>query len=285
MKLVELKCKNCGGLLKVEEGTVDIHCGYCQTDYKLDDEVQHVKYDEMEQTGYDFEKGRIKAKQEHEEELARQKVEAQQAAIKAERTAKNKKWIILAWIFLFPFMLTYWIWAKSKMSTKAKVITTCILWIMFFIVAASSPDSSTTNTATTNNTESSKTDNDTRVFTATYVLEGGKTGDYGRIVTLNKDSDMPVDKYLYKVPAGKYVASTTNAKMSAFSIVKDAIAIDEDNGQYPEYLELVGQGQYLLTAGDNDFNGHATKQVEVQIAEDESISIPGDEDIILKKYE
>ena len=65
MKLVELECQNCGAALKVEEGTNNVTCPYCKATYKLDDEVQHVKYDDMENSGYEFEKGRIKAQKEH----------------------------------------------------------------------------------------------------------------------------------------------------------------------------------------------------------------------------
>ena len=65
MKLVELECKNCGGNLKVEEGTDIVTCPYCNATYKIDDEVKHVKYEDMENSGYEFEKGRIKARKEH----------------------------------------------------------------------------------------------------------------------------------------------------------------------------------------------------------------------------
>lgn len=64
MKLVELECQNCGAALKVEEGTNNISCPYCNATYKLDDEAQHIKYDDMENSGYEFEKGRIKAQKE-----------------------------------------------------------------------------------------------------------------------------------------------------------------------------------------------------------------------------
>ena len=64
MKLVEMKCKNCGATLKVESEQIDIECNYCHAKYKLDDEVQHVKYDDMEQAGYEFEKGKIRARKE-----------------------------------------------------------------------------------------------------------------------------------------------------------------------------------------------------------------------------
>ncbi len=65
MKLVELECQNCGAALKIEEGADIVTCPYCNASYKLDDEVKHVKYDDMENSGYEFEKGRIKAQKEH----------------------------------------------------------------------------------------------------------------------------------------------------------------------------------------------------------------------------
>lgn len=111
-----------------------------------------------------------------------------------------------------------------------------------------------------------------------YTITGGETGEYGKIVTLNKDTDMPVEKYLYKLPAGTYKVTTTDEKMASFFIVKDEIIIDEDNVDYPENLDYVSTDGYLMTAGDDDFNGKAKKEVVVTIAEDESISIPPDGD-------
>lgn len=109
-----------------------------------------------------------------------------------------------------------------------------------------------------------------------YTITGGSTL-HGTVVTLNADTDMPVDKYLYKLPAGTYKVTTTNEKMAAFSIVKDEITIEEGNTEYPETLNYVSD-QYLMTAGEDDFNGHAVKELTVTIGEDESISIPTDGD-------
>lgn len=167
MKLVELKCKNCGAVLKVQPDSIDIHCEHCKANYKLDDEAQHIKYDDMEKTGYDYERGRIKAKQEHEEEKRRQKLEAQQATIKAERDAKMKKWIILAWIFLFPFMFTYWLWAKSTMEKKYKIILTVGVWLFFIIVAASSR-ANNQKSPSTNKTANATTTDVFEAFTKRY---------------------------------------------------------------------------------------------------------------------
>ena len=64
MKLVEMKCKNCGAQLKVDLEQKHTYCQFCGAEFHIDDEVQHIHYDNMEQAGYDFEKGRIKAQQE-----------------------------------------------------------------------------------------------------------------------------------------------------------------------------------------------------------------------------
>ena len=64
MKLVEMKCKNCGAQLKVDVEKNHSYCQFCGTEFKIDDEVKHVKYDNMEQSGYEFEKGRMRAQKE-----------------------------------------------------------------------------------------------------------------------------------------------------------------------------------------------------------------------------
>lgn len=87
MKLVELKCKNCGATLKVKPNSNDIHCEHCKANYKLDDEVQHIKYDDMEKAGYDYEKGKQKARQEHEQ---RKKIEADKQKIEKIRKSQTK---------------------------------------------------------------------------------------------------------------------------------------------------------------------------------------------------
>ena len=88
MKLVEMKCKNCGAVLKVEAGSDDVRCEHCKAHYKLDDEAKRVKYVDMEAAGYEYEKGRLKARIEHEETLAAKRA---QAAYDAETSPKSKQ--------------------------------------------------------------------------------------------------------------------------------------------------------------------------------------------------
>lgn len=57
MQLKELKCKNCGANVKVDENAVQVKCEFCHTTFAVGDAYQD---------GYRFEKGRIKA---HDEKL------------------------------------------------------------------------------------------------------------------------------------------------------------------------------------------------------------------------
>ena len=66
MKLVELKCKNCGNTLKINENFSSdiITCEYCHTSFKIDNESKKIKILDAKEFGYEFEKGRMKAKNE-----------------------------------------------------------------------------------------------------------------------------------------------------------------------------------------------------------------------------
>ena len=69
MKLVQVKCANCGAIMMVPEGSNRVQCDYCDSWFTIDDEADHVKFDNAKQAGYDFERGRIRAQK---EEAARQ---------------------------------------------------------------------------------------------------------------------------------------------------------------------------------------------------------------------
>ena len=64
MKLVELKCPNCGAELGEDPSGRAAYCGYCGAKLIVDDEIQRVKYDNPEDAGYRFELGRIRAQRE-----------------------------------------------------------------------------------------------------------------------------------------------------------------------------------------------------------------------------
>lgn len=155
MKLVEMKCKNCGANLKVNPEDKDVKCTFCNTSFKIDDEVKHIKYDDMEQSGYEFEKGKIRAREEAKQAKIDEKNAILQAQYEEEKRKKNLKWWIIGWIFFFPIPLTILIW-RSKWNQKTKIIVTAVLWGGFLIIGALSPSDTTstqTNNTNGNNTE------------------------------------------------------------------------------------------------------------------------------------
>lgn len=156
MKLVEMKCKNCGNVLKLEPEQKDIDCEYCHAKYKLDDEVQHIKYDDMEQAGYEMEKGKIRARKEAKEEIEYEKQLRQQAIKEEEMRKKNLKWWILGWIFMFPIPLTILIW-RSKWDKNKKIICTIALWVIILIIGYASPNEPTNNGNNTNEVQENET--------------------------------------------------------------------------------------------------------------------------------
>lgn len=149
MKLLEMKCKNCGALLKVEEDAKYIECQYCNTKYKLDDEVQHIKYDNMEKSGYEFEKGRIRAQQE--QKRAQSNYNNLNNVNNTSKKKNNKTfWLILAWIFLLPFTATYFIAKNNKLDKKKKIVIIAIMWVIFLVIAYANPSENIKNTQSNN---------------------------------------------------------------------------------------------------------------------------------------
>lgn len=134
MKLVSMICPQCGGTLEAPENTKQMQCPFCNTPVMLDDEVKHIKFDNSKQAGYDFEKGRIEAQQDH----VAQQIVYNQAAVhaqqEAERKRKNFKWWVLGWIFIFPVPLTILIVKSKKLKPVLKAVLISALWITILLV-------------------------------------------------------------------------------------------------------------------------------------------------------
>ena len=191
MKLVEMKCKNCGATLKVNSDDKGVKCTFCNTTFKIDDEVQHIKYDDMEQSGYEFEKGKIRAREEAKQARIDEKNAILQAQYEEEKRKKNLKWWIIGWIFFFPIPLTILIW-KSKWEQKVKIIATVVLWGVLLIIGALSPnDTANTQTNNSNGNETEQVEKEIKVnetFIEKYNAIG--TSKIENIVTYNaQDKD------------------------------------------------------------------------------------------------
>ena len=207
------------------------------------------------------------------------------ANAQSKKSGKGVGWWILA-IMFWPIALSVWFYKtdKVKLDKKYRIMIIAGVWIILTIIGAVMPKDETP--AEAENTSVSVSETAAGANNPVYTLTGETLGDYGREVVLNENTDMPVSKFLYKLPAGTYVASTED-EYAVFSIVKDEIGIEEGNEEYPEALQYAGNGgQYQLTSGDNatnDLNGNAETSVTVQLAEDESFQLVGTDTIIFEK--
>lgn len=136
MKLVSMRCPHCGGSLQLSQNSKQAVCPYCNTLIAIDDEVQHVQFDNSEKAEYDFERGRIKAQQ----DVAYAQIAAEQARAKAQadatRKRKNRVWWVLGWIFIFPVPLTILIAKSKKLKTVWKVLLIIALWGAVILIGA-----------------------------------------------------------------------------------------------------------------------------------------------------
>jgi len=133
MKLVEMKCKNCGAQLKVENDATEVTCKFCGANYKLDDGKIRIDTENFHEAGYQLEKGKLKAQMEAEEERKNKIIEK-------EKKDKALVWWVLGWIFFFPIPLTILIYRSTKLSKKAKIALIIALWVVIILIGVSGND-------------------------------------------------------------------------------------------------------------------------------------------------
>jgi len=148
MKIVSMVCPNCGASLQVDADQKNLTCNYCGNCLYVDDEVKHVQYDNAEETGYQFEKGRQRAQA---EALG---LNQQTARMNPGQPPKKRKtWLwVLGWIFIFPLPLTILLLRKKDMKPALKYGLIAAAWVLYLIIAlAGRSGSSNTGTRTTTN--------------------------------------------------------------------------------------------------------------------------------------
>lgn len=134
MKIVSTVCPNCGASIQVDMDKKNLTCNYCGNNLYLDDEVQHIQYDNAEETGYQFEKGRQRAQAESRQANYQQyNVPIQQQPVK-----KRKTWLwVLGWIFIFPLPLTILLVRKKEMNPILKYGIIAVAWLFYLIIGFS----------------------------------------------------------------------------------------------------------------------------------------------------
>ncbi len=115
--------------MEINKDNKTLTCPYCGEVLLLDDETVHVKYDDMEKAGYEFEKGRQKAIKEKSLEQT-----ATNAKLKEDKNAERNKvligiCIILLAIMFFPLLVTIYLVKEKKFQPKVRYAIIVICWI------------------------------------------------------------------------------------------------------------------------------------------------------------
>ena len=149
MKLIDTKCPHCGSSLKVDSTIKNATCEYCGATFLIDDEVQHIKYDNAEEAGYNFEKGRLRAQAE-----AVSNVRTSQSTSQVQKPSKKRKtWLwILGWICIFPLPLTILLLRKKNMKPALKYGLIALAWIVYILFSISRSENKEKNAQTDNST-------------------------------------------------------------------------------------------------------------------------------------
>lgn len=143
MKVVDVSCPSCGAKLTAPALGKMITCKYCGKTAFIDDEIErvncqvdhHITAEDAEELGYQFEKGRQRAKEEMEsEDIGSQWLPTYRPNVRplppapppdvpphSENFGCGK---MLLWIFFFPIMFWYWFFTTDKLSRTVK-------WILF----------------------------------------------------------------------------------------------------------------------------------------------------------
>ena len=133
MKLIDMTCPHCSAHLKVDSSKAQAICEHCGATILIDDEVQHIQYDNAEEAGYNFEKGRQRAKAEARREASNYSQRNSEPPKKKRRT-----WLwVLGWICIFPLPLTILLLRKKDMKPALKYGIIAAAWILYLIIGLS----------------------------------------------------------------------------------------------------------------------------------------------------
>lgn len=195
MKLISIECPKCAASLYIDAEKKNIKCDYCGNIVFIDNAPQ---YDDAEEAGYRFEKGRQRAaKEESNREYQRQNYSygnngynQQSGNNKSyynnvnyergqsynnvyENPKKRKTWLwVLGWIFCFPIPFTILLLRDTKHSKANRYILIAIVWIFYLIFALiSGGDEDSTSSTSSDITSDSKTSSEESDFDNINTLD------------------------------------------------------------------------------------------------------------------
>lgn len=148
MRLVNMTCPNCGAQLQIDADRTQVYCKYCGTKLLMQDDVHHIHYDNAEETGYLFEKGRQRAMAEA-ENMRRQNASYQQQRYDYPPTQSRNRaqqqprkghfWLwLLGWIIIFPVPVTILMTRRKDIRPIIKYGVIIAAWIVYLALMTSS---------------------------------------------------------------------------------------------------------------------------------------------------
>ena len=146
MRLVNINCPGCGALMLVDPDAKQATCQFCDAVVPIDDEAMRFQFDNAAQAGYEFEKGRQRARAEYEQQQQAWAggETASQAACPttepmepAELEKKRKTWLwVLGWIFIFPVPLTILMLNHEEWDKKLRYAAIVAGWLVYLAIVA-----------------------------------------------------------------------------------------------------------------------------------------------------
>lgn len=138
MKFIDTTCPHCGGKLTVGSNSKHAQCDFCGATLLIDDEINHIQYDNAEDAGYNFEKGRQKAQLKAQQNHRSRQTQSSQN--------KRKTWLwVLGWLLIFPIPLTILTFRNSKLNKGSKIGIIVISWVLYLVIGLIGGHSSDTN--------------------------------------------------------------------------------------------------------------------------------------------
>lgn len=213
MKIVSMVCPNCGASLQVDADQKNLTCNYCGNCLYVDDEVKHVQYDNAEETGYQFEKGRQRAQA---EALG---LNQQPARMNPGQPPKKRKtWLwVLGWICIFPVPLTILMIRNRKLSKPVKIGIIAAAWIIYLLIAFSGGVSGDNNDTSNVNTETTTVEQ----TTDESVIDNDEA--------TNGSSESAIDKF---------IADINKSEDVNLEFVEDFIPSNKEGGHYRTEFRL-----------------------------------------------
>lgn len=144
MKLIDATCPHCGAVLKIDPSRKNAVCEHCGAVLLIDDEVQHIEYDNAEEAGYKFEKGRQRAQAEARRKAAyeQQTYYDQSQSYEPPKKRHTLLWV-LGWLVIFPLPLTILLVRNKRMNGWLRAFLILAAWVAYGVIMFSGESAST----------------------------------------------------------------------------------------------------------------------------------------------